>query len=97
VDPVVLLIDSVNVLVIVVAVGHELHKSPPDRVAPTNVKSPEEHDVPGGGYDCANEAEILSKLNIKNTNNFFEKVIFVFIQLNLVEYNLLINWISGLK
>jgi hypothetical protein len=82
----VLLIDSVNVLVIVVGVGQELHKPPPERVAPTKVKSPDVHDVPGGGYDCANEAEILSKLNIKNTNNFFEKVNFVFIQLNLVEY-----------
>ena len=65
--------------------GHELHKSPPESVAPTNVKSPEVHDVPGGGYDCANEAEILSRLNTKNTTNFFEIVFFVFIQLNLVE------------
>ena len=80
-----LLIDSVNVLVIVVGVGHALHKPPPERLAPTTVKSPEVHDVPGGGYDCANEAEMLRKLNIKNTNNFFEKVNFVFIQLILVE------------
>lgn len=62
-----------------------MHKPPPERVAPTNVKSPEVQDVPAGGYVCANEDEILRKVNIKNTNNFFEKVIFVFIQLNLVE------------
>ena len=62
-----------------------MHKSPPERVAPTNVKSPEVHDVFGGGTVWANEAEMLSRLNIKNTNSFFEIVIFVFIQLNLVE------------
>jgi hypothetical protein len=68
-----------------VAIGHELHKSPPDRVAPTNVKSPEVQDVFAGGNVCANVADILSKLNIKKANNFFEIVIFDFIQLNLVE------------
>ena len=51
VEPVVLLIESVSVLVICVGVGHELHKPPPERVAPTNLKSPDEQDVPGGGYD----------------------------------------------
>ncbi len=49
VEPVVLLIDNVNVLVIVVGDGQALHKPPPERLAPTNVKSPEVHDVPGGG------------------------------------------------
>ena len=50
VDPVVLLIERVNVLVIEVAVGQELHKSPPDKVAPTKDKSPEVQEVPAGGY-----------------------------------------------
>jgi hypothetical protein len=77
---------KVRVRVIVVAVGHELQTSPPEREAPTNVKSPEVQDVFAGGNVCANEAEILSKLNIKKANSFFEIVIFDFIQLNLVEY-----------
>ena len=86
VDPVLLLIDRVKVLVIGVAVAQELHKSPPDKVAPTNVKSPEVHEVSAGGYVWAKRFETFSKLNnIKNGNIFFEKVIFVFIQLNLVE------------
>lgn len=50
VDPVVLLIDRVSVLVIGVAVAQELHKFPPDNVAPTKDKSPEVQEVPAGGY-----------------------------------------------
>jgi hypothetical protein len=48
VDPVVLLMDTVNDLVIRVSVGQELHKSPPDRTAPTNSKSLEVQDLASG-------------------------------------------------
>jgi hypothetical protein len=81
----VLLIDKVNVRVIVVAVGHELQRSPPDKVAPTSVKSPEVHDVSAGGNVCEKAVDMLKKLNIRKANTFFEIVIFDFIQLNLVE------------
>jgi hypothetical protein len=81
----VLLIDRVNVRVIVVAVGHELQTSPPDKVAPTSVKSPEVQDVVAGGNVCEKVADMLIKLNIRKANTFLEIVIFDFIQLNLVE------------
>ena len=85
VDPVVLLMDKVNVLVSNVAEAHELHKSPPVNLAATTSKSFEVHEVFAGGTDCANVIEILSMLNTKNAKSFFEIVIFDFIQLNLVE------------
>lgn len=78
--------DNVKVRVIGVATGHELQTSPPERDAPTNVKSPDVQEVFAGGNVCAMDADILSRLNIKKANNFFEIVIFDFIQLNLVEY-----------
>ena len=77
--------DNVSVRVICVAVGHELHTSPPDNVAPTSVKSPEVHDVFAGGNVCASETDMLNKQNIRKANIFFEIVIFDFIQLILVE------------
>src|SRR5205085_5419382 len=52
VEPVLLLIENVNVLVIDWPGVHELHASPPVKVAATNIKSPDVHEVFGSGT-CA--------------------------------------------
>ena len=58
-DPVVLLIDNVNVLVTVLPGVHELHGSPPVNLASTNCKSLEVHLFASGRLTCANAAEEL--------------------------------------
>ena len=71
VEPVVLLIDNVNVLVIVVPGVHELQAFPPVSVAPTIVRSFDTHEDAGGKF-CDTAAEIrkiLDNTSIIRENN----------------------------
>jgi hypothetical protein len=73
--------DKVRVRVIVVAVGHELHKSPPLNAAPANSRSPEVQLLGSiVGNDCPNAIVIFNKVNITMAIIFFELVIFDFIK-----------------
>jgi hypothetical protein len=56
VEPVLLLIDKNNVLVIEVFGVQELHASLPGKEAPTKIKSFDVHEL-GAGKDCANEPD----------------------------------------
>ena len=82
-EPVVLLMDSVNVLVNEVAIAQELQTSPPVSLAATTSRSLDVQEVLAGGNVCPNDITILSKLNIKKAIVFFEMVNFDFIRFSI--------------
>ena len=67
VEPVLLLIDKVNVLEIVVPGVQELHISPPVKVAAISCKSLDVHEVAAGKV-CADAVPEKSKIKNKETH-----------------------------